>query len=64
MEAPEGLTPITATAPDSKATIVHEFIYSEHLPAAHGEPAQNRPPAEQAPAPIRDATPKQVEKLL
>ena len=61
MEAPEGLTSITATAPESKAT-VHEFIYSEHMPVTRGEPAQNMPPAEQAPAPIRDATPKPVAK--
>jgi len=61
MEIPEGLTPITATAPDNK-TIVHEFIYGEQLPTVSSEPAQSVPPPEQAPAPIRDAVPNPVEK--
>jgi penicillin-binding protein 1A len=61
MEQPEGLTPITATDPTSNTT-VHEFIYGEQLPAAN-DGVIEAPPQEQAPAPIRDAAPKPVERL-
>ncbi len=62
MDQPEGLTPITASDPNSKAP-VNEFIYGEQLPPASNEQNESpAPPKEQAPAPIRDAAPKPVEK--
>ncbi|RTL56881.1 MAG: PBP1A family penicillin-binding protein [Rhodocyclaceae bacterium] len=63
MEAPEGLTPITATDPESRKP-VQELIYKETLPAPGDEaPASGERP--QVPiAPVQDAKPKPVEKTL
>ncbi|MFY9326799.1 MAG: penicillin-binding protein 1A [Georgfuchsia sp.] len=59
MDMPEGLTSITATAPQSMA-VVHEFVYSEQLPTAIKNPIPITPPLDQAPAPLRDAVPTPV----
>ena len=61
MDIPEGLMPITATDPGNKSTL-HEFIYGEHLPQTSAESPRTSPPQEQAPAPVRDATPRPVTK--
>ena len=63
MEAPEGLTTITATDPNGQKT-VKEMIYKEALP----EPGDEDPGTGERPqvplAPVQDAKPKPVEKTL
>ena len=60
MEIPGGLTPISATDPSNKVPL-HEYVYGEQLPTAD-DAVDPPPPREQPPAPIREATPKPVEK--
>jgi penicillin-binding protein 1A len=63
MEAPEGLTTITATDPNGQKP-VKEMIYKEALP----EPGDDEPASGDRPqvplAPVQDAKPKPVEKTL
>jgi len=58
MEAPSGLTAITANDPTGKT--VKDFVYQESLPSE--SPSEAPPVPQQAPAPVQDARPKPVEK--
>jgi hypothetical protein len=58
MDAPEGLTPISATDPEGHKP-VRELIYKESLPDVGDAPAEAIPT--QPPVPVSDARPKPVE---
>ncbi|MRR49881.1 MAG: penicillin-binding protein 1A [Rhodocyclaceae bacterium] len=57
MDAPSGLTAVTAADPSGKTS--RELIYTESLPPVDTE---KEVPAEQTPAPVQDGKPKAVEK--
>ena len=60
-ERPSGLTPLTIVDPAGRT--VHDHIYSEFLVGEEDpDNPPPLPPAQQAPAPVRDAQTKPVER--